>query len=314
MMVAHGNAGDDRLIQFIKMHGAGNDYVYLDAIANPALAVRDDLDRLATQMSDRHKGIGSDGLIVVMRPDPGIAADVRMRMFNADGSESEMCGNGVRCVAKLAVDAGHTSSKPLLVQTGRGVLEIDYNRDADGRVPIATVDMGRPILTPSEIPVSLPGHARIVDHPAADLLDLALPSEPDWQDRAGLDPRFTCVSMGNPHVVLYVHDVQAVPLERVGPAIEHAAIFPRRVNVHFVQVHASDELTMRTWERGSGITQACGTGASAVCVAGVLTGRSGRSVHAHLPGGDLSLEWPTDDAGVLMTGEAIEVFRGVWPA
>ncbi len=295
-------------MRFTKMHGIGNDYVYINGfeekVADPA--------SLAPKISDRHRGVGGDGLILILPPEPGVAADVRMRMFNADGSESEMCGNGVRCVAKYAFDHGLTRSRPMRVQTGAGVMLIDYATNGHGQLATATVDMGEPILEPARIPVHLPDLQRVVNHPIKGLFDNLKPQ--GWMESCGLDPRITCISMGNPHVTLYCHDVAKVPLEQVGPMIEHHPIFPRRINVHFVQVHSPREVTMRTWERGSGITLACGTGASAVCVSGVLTGRSDRKITAHLPGGDLQLEWREADNRVDMTGPATEVFSGDWPA
>jgi diaminopimelate epimerase len=229
-------------------------------------------------------------------------------MFNADGSEGEMCGNGVRCVAKYAYDHGLTANNPMRVETGRGVLTLAM-KVVEGRVREVTVNMGEPILEAERIPTTLPG-PRVVDYP---LSKLGLwPAVPAWFEASGLEPRVTCVSMGNPHVVLYCGVVKGVPLEQVGPALENAPAFPRRINVHFVQVHSPGEVTMRTWERGSGITQACGTGACAVAVAGVLTGRTSRKLLAHLPGGDLTLEWREADNAVLMTGPATEVFGGEW--
>jgi diaminopimelate epimerase len=296
-------------MRFIKMHGIGNDYVYVNGFAEQV----DDPVSLAVKISDRHMGVGGDGLIMVLPPEPGVDADVRMRMFNADGSESEMCGNGIRCVAKLSHDHGLSSAKPMRVQTGAGVLTLDYDLDLQGKLATATVDMGEPILDAARIPVQIEGHdpaGRVVDIPGT-VIDIA-----GWdvsaQDAAGLQRSWTAVSMGNPHIVLYVNDVQAVPLEIVGPQLEHASAFPRRINVHFVQVHSSSEVSMRTWERGSGITLACGTGASAVCVAGVLTGRTDRTLLAHLPGGDLRLEWRESNNHVFMTGSATEVFTGEW--
>ena len=277
-------------MRFTKMHGAGNDYVYVDCFEQPV----DDPAAVALAVSDRHFGIGGDGLILVM---PSDVADVRMRMFNADGSEAEMCGNGVRCVAKYAYDHGRTTANPMTVETGGGVKTIEVILGGDGKVARATVDMGPPVLVPSEIPVRFDGE-KAIDIPLA---------VGDEQFGA------TCVSMGNPHAVIYVDDVEGVELERIGPVLETHEAFPQRVNVHFVQVYHDGEVAMRTWERGSGITLACGTGASAVCVAGVLTGRSGRAILAHLPGGDLSLEWRQENDHVYMTGPAAEVFSGQWP-
>ena len=247
-------------MRFVKMHGLGNDYVYVDCIRNPPPRHPAEL---SVKVSDRHFGIGGDGLILIC---PSERADVRMRMFNADGSESEMCGNGIRCVAKFAFDHGLTRNNPMTVETGRGVLTLQLDVRA-GKVEQVTVDMGEPILEAEKIPTTLPG-SRVVNYPAKKVSGTISEMVPDTC--------LTCVSMGNPHVVLYCDDVNGVPLERVGPVIETAAVFPRRINVHFVQVQSPEEVTMRTWERGSGITLACGTGACAVAVAGVLTGRSGR--------------------------------------
>jgi len=278
-------------MRFTKMHGAANDYVYVDCFDEPV----DDPSAVALAVSDRHFGIGGDGLILVM---PSDIASVRMRMFNADGSEAEMCGNGVRCVAKYAYDHGRTQANPLTVETGAGIKSIELTLGESGKVRQATVDMGPPVLTPADIPVEYDGE-RAVD----------IPIEADGQTFQA-----TCVSMGNPHAVIYLHDVEGIDLERIGPLVENHPAFPQRVNVHFVRVHYDGEVTMRTWERGSGITLACGTGASAVCVAGVLTGRSARTILAHLPGGDLTLEWRQENDCVYMTGPAVEVFTGQWPA
>jgi diaminopimelate epimerase len=230
-------------------------------------------------------------------------------MFNADGSESEMCGNGIRCVAKFVHDHGIARKGELKIETGRGVLSLRLDI-ADGKVRQVRVDMGEPILEAERIPTTLPG-PRVIDQP---LPSVEGDSRPAWFDECGLDPRMTCVSMGNPHVVLYCRDVARIPLERIGPVLENAPIFPRRINVHFVQVDGPGEVTMRTWERGSGITLACGTGACSVCVAGVLTGRSARQLLAHLPGGDLRLDWSETDNHVYMTGPAVEVFSGEYIA
>ena len=290
-------------MQFTKMHGAGNDYIYVDCFARP---LPENPDRLAQRISDRHFGIGGDGLILIC---PSESADARMRMFNADGSEAEMCGNGVRCVAKYVYDHGLCRNDRLRIETGRGVLDLELEI-SEGKVRRVRVDMGEPILEPAKIPAALPVDAeKIVDFPAEKHIPAGGPS--DWQNRCGLDPRMTCVSMGNPHAIFYCRDVAAVPLEWIGPSLERAPIFPQRINVHFVQVHSPGEATMRTWERGSGATLACGTGACAVCVAGALSGRTGRQLLAHLPGGDLELHWG-DDGHVFMTGEAVEVFCGEW--
>jgi diaminopimelate epimerase len=287
-------------MRFSKMQGIGNDYIYVDCVRNPPPR---DPARLSRVISDRHFGVGSDGLILIC---PSERADVRMRMFNADGSEPEMCGNGIRCVAKFAADHGLTSKNPITVETGRGVLTLHLEFQA-GKVSQVTVDMGEPILDAGKIPTTLPG-PRVSDQPLPPFtLDTT------WHQACGLDPRLTCVSMGNPHAVLFCRDVGKVPLEQVGPVIENAPVFPRRINVHFVQVKSADEVVMRTWERGSGITLACGTGACAVAVASALTGRTGRKLLAHLPGGDLKLHWSEQDQHVYMTGPAVEVFSGEWP-
>ncbi len=276
-------------MRFTKMHGIGNDYVYVDcfdeSVPDPAATAR--------AVSDRHFGIGGDGLILIM---PSEIADVRMRMFNADGSEGQMCGNGVRCVAKYAFDHGRTSANPMRVETGAGIKTIDLVLDDAGKAVAATVDMGEPILAPRDIPISMDGE-RAINTPITAL---------------GQTFEMTCVSMGNPHAVIYVDAVAAVALSEIGPALENHELFPERMNVHFVQVVSEAEVTMVTWERGSGPTLACGTGASAVCVAGVLTGKTGRTLLAHLPGGDLELAWQESDNHVFMTGPAAEVFSGEW--
>jgi diaminopimelate epimerase len=277
-------------MKFTKMHGIGNDYVYVNTFDQPAPA---DPARLAIAVSDRHFGIGSDGLILI---GPSERADARMRMFNADGSESEMCGNGVRCVAKYLHDHGIARKPRVAVETGRGVLTLELEVE-NGRARRVRVNMGAPILQGSDIPTRLPGNPPV---------NVLLPV-------GGRELKVTAVSMGNPHAVVYVDDAAAFPVETLGPLLEHHQAFPRRVNAHFVQVIAPGEVRMRTWERGSGITLACGTGACAVCVAGVLTGRSERKILAHLPGGDLELEWPSDESPVFMTGPATEVFSGEWP-
>jgi diaminopimelate epimerase len=225
-----------------------------------------------------------------------------MRMFNADGSESEMCGNGIRCVAKFVHDHGIASKPRLTIETGRGVLTLDLEVQ-DGRVTRVRVNMGEPILEAAKIPTTLAGN------PPCNTPLLA----------GGREFAVTCVSMGNPHAVMYVGDEFFDSRDRdwvaeFGPKIEHHEAFPRRVNAHFVKVHSPTEVTIRTWERGSGLTLACGTGACAVCVAGVLTGRTARKIRAHLPGGDLELEWSEADNCVYKTGPAVEVFTGEWPA
>jgi diaminopimelate epimerase len=290
-------------MKFVKMHGAGNDYVYVDCFRERAPA---DPSSLAPLIADRHRGVGGDGLVLVQ---PSTRGAARMRMFNADGSEAEMCGNGIRCVAHLIVARGHAPPGPVPIETGRGLLTVDVTRTGP-RTSQVRVDMGAPILDAAAIPVAVTAPGPVVDAPCP-----ALGPEEPWWTACGLDPRMTCVSMGNPHVVFFCRDVDLVPLESVGPRLETAPLFPQRINVHFVQVLSPRHVRMRTWERGSGITQACGTGAAAVCVAGVLSGRTARHVAADLPGGTLELAWPeaADGSGhVVMTGPAEEVFEGTW--
>ena len=278
-------------MRFTKMHGLGNDYVYVDGFAEVPIT---DPVAVSIAVSDRHFGIGSDGLILIV---PSDKADARMRMFNADGSESEMCGNGLRCVAKYVYDHGICKKPQLRLETGRGVLTVDLETEG-GKVRRVRVNMGTPILDAVKIPTTLPG-----DPPVNAAL---VAGDKTFQA--------TCVSMGNPHAVMFVGDEYFTSTGRdlvaaYGPLIENASEFPRRINAHFVKVHSKNEVTMRTWERGSGITLACGTGACAVCVAGVLTTRTGRELLAHLPGGDLLLAWGADGR-VMMTGPATEVFSG----
>ncbi len=282
-------------MKFTKMHGAGNDYVYVNCFEE---AFPPHPDQLARKIADRHFGVGGDGLIFIC---PSTMADARMRMFNADGSESEMCGNGVRCVAKYVYDHDICRVPTLKIETGRGVLTLELEVENE-HVNRVRVDMGEPILEAAKIPTTLPGE-RIVDYP---MFEGMAPGSLD-----GIEPRVTCVSMGNPHLVLYCEDF-GFDVRKWGMELERASAFPKRINVHFVQVNSPREVTMRTWERGSGITLACGTGASAVCVASVLTKRTDRKILAHLPGGDLELEWNIVNNHVYMTGPAVEVFSGEW--
>jgi diaminopimelate epimerase len=293
------------MVRFTKMHGAGNDFVCLDGVSEPALARRGDLGRLAAAMCDRWTGIGGDGLILIEKQEPGRGAreagGLRMRMFNADGTESAMCGNGVRCVAKYAVDHGLVAlddEQGLRILTSAGAVRATCRTGPRG-VEAVTVDMGAPILDLAEVPVD---RARLDGGEG--------PTYTVTVDGTAREAVF--VSMGNPHAVFYVDDVEHIDLARVGPRLELHRAFPSRMNVHFVQVAGPGEVTVRTWERGSGVTGACGSGACAVCVAGVLTGRSGDHVVAHLPGGDLELAWERGAGRVLMTGPAVEVFSGEW--
>ena len=285
-------------MRFTKMHGIGNDYVYVNGFEQ----VVEDPTAIAPQISDRHFGVGADGLILILPPADGVNAHVRMRMFNADGSESEMCGNGIRCVCKFAHDHGLTTANPMRIQTGNGVLTLQYHLDDNENVSQVTVDMGVPELSPDLIPFE---QAKVGSTSLKNEYQLKVPGS-DQPLKA------TFVSMGNPHAVFFHNNVAAIELEEVGPKLEGHQAFPNRINTHFVQIHLRREVTMRTWERGTGITLACGTGACAVCVAGVLTDRTDRSILAHLPGGDLHLEWRESDNHVYMTGPATEVFNGYW--
>jgi diaminopimelate epimerase len=281
-------------MRFTKMHGLGNDYIYVNGFEQDVA----DPGQVAQMICDRHFGIGADGLILIL---PSDSADVRMRMFNADGSEAEMCGNGVRCLAKYAYDHGLAKSNPMRVETGRGVLSLALDV-ADGKVRRVMVDMGEPILSLPQIPVN-PEHVAKTSRENEYRLKLS---------ETGELLEMTFVSVGNPHAVIFTPDAAAIDLRRLGPIVENHAAFPRRINAHWVQVHSPGEVTMRTWELGSGITLACGTGATAVCVAGALTGRTDRKILAHLPGGDLTLEWRASDNHAYKTGPATEVFSGEW--
>jgi len=275
-------------MKFTKMHGIGNDYVYVNCfeeeVKEPA--------KLAVVISDRHFGVGSDGLILIL---PSKAADCRMRIFNADGSEAQMCGNGVRCVAKYVLDHKITQKNPLTVETLAGIKTVQLFKEK-GLVSKARVDMGKPRLMRQEIPM-FGKESQVID----ELLTT----------NKGASFQITCVSLGNPHCIIFVDDFDGIDVAKWGKEIERHPLFPERINVHFVQIHSPSEVTIKTWERGSGITLACGTGASAACVAGVLNKKTERNIVAHLPGGDLSLEWAKDDH-VYMTGPATEVFTGEW--
>jgi len=290
-------------MKFTKMHGIGNDYVYVNCFKEKVKKP----EELAQMVSDRHFGIGADGLILIY---PSKKADVRMRIFNADGSEAEMCGNGIRCVAKytyehklakgrkpLTVPGQPRCGASLKIETGNGVLTVGLLTDDKNKVQQVCVNMGQPVLTASEIPVNLPVK-EVIEQPM------------QFQNRAFV---MTCVSMGNPHAVFFRKDMATFDVEKFGPVIENHGIFPQRTNAHFVQIDNPSEFTMQTWERGSGITMACGTGACACCVAAVLTKRAERICTAHLPGGDLQLNWAEKDNCVYMTGPAVEVFEGTWP-
>lgn len=276
-------------MKFTKMHGAGNDYVYVNCFEPVELG---DVPELAKAMSDRHFGVGGDGLVLIC---PSERADVRMRMYNADGSEAEMCGNAVRCVAKFVYDHGIAAKEELTIETGRGVLALQCST-TDGKVDRVRVNLAEPILISADIPTTLAG-----DPPVNAPLEVA-----------GRTIEVTCVSMGNPHAVTFVDEVNDDWVLNVGPQVEVHATFPRRVNAEFIQVVSRSEIIMRVWERGSGETLACGTGAGASVVAGVLAGLLDRKVTVHLIGGDLEIEW-AESGEVYMTGPATEVFSGEWP-
>ena len=279
-------------LRFTKMHGAGNDYVYLNGFDQ---TLPSDMEQLAIAMSHRRFGVGADGVIAVL---PSATADAKMRMFNADGSESEMCGNGIRCVAKLVYDHGIAKKERLVIETGAGNLQLQLHIE-EGRVSEVTVDMGKPRLFAREVPTLLGNeNEQVINHRL---------------DVRGHTLFATCVSMGNPHCVIFVPEATDELVLGCGPLIEKDERFPRRTNVEFVEVLSNSEVRQRTWERGSGETWACGTGASAVCVAGVLTGRTSRTIRNHLLGGDLSLSWDESTDHVLMTGPATEVFQGTYP-
>ncbi|MBL17003.1 MAG: diaminopimelate epimerase [Chloroflexi bacterium] len=282
-------------MKFTKMHGAGNDYVYVDARSEDR-----DWPELSRQMSDRHFGVGGDGLILIKNSD---VADLRMSMFNADGSEAEMCGNGIRCFVKYAVDRGIVSDSvaSISVETLAGIRQIATITEGD-QVTGARVSMGTPILTPKDVPVKLESAGEYGSGPV-----LGYPFQME-----GHDLPLSFVSMGNPHAVTFIDTpVAEFPLLTVGPKVEHHAIFPNRVNFEIVNVNSRDHLTARVWERGSGETLACGTGACGIAVASILGGHTGNTVDITLPGGTLKVDW--DGQGeVFLEGPAEEVFSGEW--
>lgn len=276
-------------LKFIKMHGLGNDYVYIDGINNSITKPSD----LAIKISDRNFGVGGDGMILLLASKK---ADFRMRMFNADGSEAEMCGNGIRCIAKMIYDHGFSKKKRLSIETLAGILELDLLLK-ENKVSEVTVDMGEPILERNEIPM-IGNAGTVID----EVLEL--------DDKVKFN--ITAVSMGNPHIVIFIDDAEHFPLEKYGPMIENHPLFPARTNVEFVQVVAPNRAIQRTWERGSGETLACGTGASAVTVAGVLTEQLDSQSTIELKGGTLRIRWDRETNHLFMTGPATEVFRGEW--
>ncbi|MEL1134180.1 diaminopimelate epimerase [Desulfitobacterium sp. THU1] len=277
-------------MEFVKMHGLGNDFVFLDQFESTTDLIDRSYSELALKLCHRQFGVGGDGFIVVL---PSEQADAKMRIINSDGSEPEMCGNGIRCFARYIYDRGYVKKNPLQVETLAGILTLQLALEGD-RVTGVKVDMGEPILKPELIPVKVQGEPVV-----AETLQVE-----------GQEFRFTAVSMGNPHCVVFVEDYESLDFKRWGPAIEKHELFPRKTNVEFIIVNNRNELTMKVWERGSGPTLACGTGACASAVAAVLNGKTERKVTVHLPGGDLLIEWGSDNR-VYMTGPATYVFKGV---
>lgn len=291
-------------MKFTKMHGLGNDYVYVNCfeekVENPA--------KTARYVSDRHRGIGSDGLIMIC---PSDKADFEMVMYNADGSRAEMCGNGIRCVGKYVYDYGLTDQTSVTVDTLAGVKNLELTVE-DGKVSLVKVDMGSPELTPEKVPVLpekmtaecvIAGGQEDVPGGREQIVDCPL-------EVGGNVYGATCVSMGNPHVVVYVDDVDGLDIESIGPKFEHHPCFPQRVNTEFVRVLDRHTAQMRVWERGTGETQACGTGACAVAVSCILNGLTEEDVTVRLPGGDLQISWDRKADKVYMTGPAVTVFDG----
>lgn len=277
---------DRELIRFTKMHGIGNDYIYINCMES----MPDRLPELAEEMSDRHFGVGGDGIVLIC---PSDKADFRMRMFNNDGSEARMCGNASRCIAKYVHDHKLTEKTRISLETLSGIKVLSLNMSTDGEVESVTVDMGEPELSAAEVPVRCAAE-RMMESPVAT----------SWGN-VGV----TAVSMGNPHGVVFVDRIEDVPFETLGPELEKHPMWPDRANIEFLQIISPSEVRMRVWERGTGETLACGTGACASAVAAALTGRCGREVTVHLRGGDLNIRW-AETNHVLMTGGATEVFEG----
>lgn len=273
-------------MKFTKMHGCGNDYVYVNCFVEKV----EDPAKVSQFVSDRHFGIGSDGLILVC---PSEVADFRMRMYNADGSESEMCGNGIRCVAKYVYDHGMTKETKISIETGAGIKYLELTVE-NGKVSLVKVDMGEPILEPAKIPV-VSDKERVIDEAI---------------EVAGKEWKMTCVSMGNPHAVVYIPDTKTFEIEKYGPDFENHKVFPRRTNTEFVQLISRNEINMRVWERGSGETWACGTGTCACVMASILNGYTDNKVLVHLLGGDLTIEYDEKTNHIFMTGPATTVFEG----
>lgn len=275
-------------MEFMKMHGLGNDFVVVANHDN----IPENVNNLAVNICDRNFGVGADGLVFIL---PSEVADVRMRIFNADGSEAEQCGNAIRCVAKYVYDHDIIKNDSLNVETLAGIQNVKLQLQ-DGLVKQVEVDMGEPILKGELIPTAI--HQNKVLNQTIEV--------------NGMRFKFTAVSMGNPHAVIYVENAKNFDVEKWGPKIEQHPLFPKKTNVEFVTVKSEKEMDMRVWERGVGQTLACGTGACATGVASVLSGKTSRDMVVHLKGGDLRVFWNEEDNRVYMTGEAKEVFQGVW--
>jgi diaminopimelate epimerase len=300
-------------MKFTKMHGAGNDYVLLDGRDQ-----KQDWSALARDLCDRHFGVGADGLLLVA---PSTEADIRMRMWNPDGSEAEMCGNGIRCFAKYVVEREIMSSPfgAMRIETNNGILNVTPMSDGNGRVTHARVDMGQPQFHATEIPVAIPtgesGLQLDISSLALNIIDGIMPEQLVVNypvEVRGETFRITCVSVGNPHAVAFIdRDVDQVPLERIGPVMENHSLFPKRVNFHVVNVEGRGRLKARTWERGAGQTLACGTGACAIQAAARLLRLTDESVKMQMPGGELIITW-LGRGPVYMEGPTVEVFEGEW--
>lgn len=274
-------------MKFTKMHGIGNDYIYINGFEEQV----QNQGELSIRLSDRHKGVGSDGLVIIL---PSSKADFRMQMFNADGSEAEMCGNAARCIGKYVYEKALTNKTELTLETLAGIKTLQLFLDDKNNVVSVTVDMGKPELKPSKIPTTLSGD-QIVNFPVS--FD-------------GINYHITCISMGNPHTVIFTQNIANLYIETIGKKIENSPVFPRRTNVEFIEVIDKSRIKMRVWERGSGETLACGTGACAAVVAGVLNGLVSRKATVELLGGNLEIEWNENDDHVYLTGPAETVFEG----
>ncbi len=275
-------------MRFTKMEGCGNDYIYINCFEENV----NQPEKLAVAMSERHFGVGGDGLVLIM---PSDKADFRMRMFNLDGSEGEMCGNAVRCIGKYVYERGLTTKQRISLETAGGIRYLELSIE-NGIVQTVSVDMGEPILVADKIPV-VHGESPVIGKKI---------------DIDGKDFLFTCVSMGNPHAVAFVEDIKTFPLESYGKQVECNILFPNKTNVEFVQIISRSHINMRVWERGSGETLACGTGACASVVASILNGFCDREVKVSLLGGELTIKWNADDNHVYMSGPAAFSFDGVW--